>query len=329
MLKADDLIREYLRAGFTKIHLDTSMRCADDWGDPLTPLDDELVADRAVRLCYVSEEAFKQRPGGLQPLYVIGTEVPIPGGAQEDLDELKVTSAEAAERTIELTCEAFRKQGLESAWDRVIAVVVQPGVEFGDATIVEYSSDKAKELSNHIERHDGLVYEAHSTDYQTRDALRQMVEDHFAILKVGPALTFAFREAVFALCQMEREYLSGIKGITLSDLPAVLDRVMCEDPKHWKKHYHGSEREQAYARKYSYSDRSRYYWPNHQVRDALVRLLNNLTRNPPPGTLISQFLPNQYLAMRNGQICDEPTDLIHNRIMEVTGDYANACGFAR
>ena len=30
-----------------------------------------------------------------------------------------------------------------------------------------------------------------------------MVEAHFAILKVGPGLTYAFREAVFALAEME------------------------------------------------------------------------------------------------------------------------------
>lgn len=326
MLKAEDLIRSYIRAGFTKIHLDTSMRCADDAGDPLTPFDDEIVAERAARLCSIAEGLSTEHAKGLRPLYVIGTEVPIPGGAQEELHELEATSAEAAGRTIDVTREAFKKQGLELAWERVIALVVQPGVEFGDATVVDYSSAKASELSKHIERYDGLVYEAHSTDYQTRGALRRMVKDHFAILKVGPALTFAFREAVFALAEMEREYLSGVNGVRLSDLPAVLDRVMCEEPRHWEKHYHGSQRDQAYARKYSYSDRSRYYWPNPQVQAALERLLANLTRNPPPMTLLSQFLPNQYLAMRKGQIHGNPTELIHHRIMEVTADYASACG---
>lgn len=38
-----------------------------------------------------------------------------------------------------------------------------------------------------------LVFEAHSTDYQTKEAYKQLVHDHFAILKVGPALTFAMR----------------------------------------------------------------------------------------------------------------------------------------
>lgn len=50
-----------------------------------------------------------------------------------------------------------------------------------------------------------MVYEAHSTDYQTQTAYQELVRDHFAILKVGPALTFALREAIFALAQIEQE----------------------------------------------------------------------------------------------------------------------------
>jgi D-tagatose-1,6-bisphosphate aldolase subunit GatZ/KbaZ len=326
MVKAEDLVRAYINAGFTKIHLDTSMRCADDPGDPSTPLNDEIVAGRAARLCAVAEQAFEESASGLEPLYVIGTEVPIPGGAQEELEELQATSAEAAGCTIDVTRKAFKRLALESAWQRVIAVVVQPGVEFGDATVVDYSPAKALQLSRLIETYPGLVYEAHSTDYQTREALRQLVLDHFAILKVGPALTFAFREAVFALSWMEQEYLSGVSGITFSDLPAIMDDVMSSEPQHWKKHYHGSEREQRYARKYSYSDRSRYYWPNHRLQGAIERLLANLTEHSVPLTLLSQFLPEQYSAVRRGQIQNKPIDLIHHRIMAVTGDYAYACG---
>jgi D-tagatose-1,6-bisphosphate aldolase subunit GatZ/KbaZ len=210
----------------------------------------------------------------------------------------------------------------------VIAVVVQPGVEFGDATVLEYSPERARQLSTHIERYEHLVYEAHSTDYQPRQALRQMVVDHFAVLKVGPALTFAFREAVFALSCMEQEFLSGHRAVTLSALPEVLDQVMCEEPRHWKKHYHGTETQLTYARKYSYSDRSRYYWPNQKVQRALATLLANLTQNPPPTTLLSQFLPNQYRAVRKGLISNKPADLIQHKIMEVTADYAYACGLS-
>ena len=49
-----------------------------------------------------------------------------------------------------------------------------------------------------------MVFEAHSTDYQTPAALGALVQDHFAILKVGPGVTFALREALWALSDIAR-----------------------------------------------------------------------------------------------------------------------------
>ena len=84
---------------------------------------------------------------------------------------MSVTRIEDARQTIEVTREAFYREGLQSAWERVIAVVVQPGVEFGDDFVLEYQPQKAKELSRFIES-EAIIYEAHSTDYQTRAALK-------------------------------------------------------------------------------------------------------------------------------------------------------------
>src|SRR5690606_35340146 len=105
-----------------------------------------------------------------------------------------------------------------------------------------------------------------STDYQRPAALRELVEDHFAILKVGPWLTYAFREAVFALEMIEREWLGARRSAQLSGLRDVMERVMVEDPTHWRGHYTGYEAAMKYARTYSYSDRIRYYWPNPQAQ---------------------------------------------------------------
>ena len=86
MAKAETMVADYVRAGFRKIHLDCSMSCADD---PV-PLDERTVAERAARLCRAAEAAFVGAPEEA-PVYVIGTEVPVPGGAAEDLEELAVT----------------------------------------------------------------------------------------------------------------------------------------------------------------------------------------------------------------------------------------------
>lgn len=193
MEKAREMVGAYVRAGFRKIHLDASMPCADDKIASGHSLPDEVVSERAAELCVAAEEAYRSLSGSTSPpVYVVGTEVPIPGGEQLGAKAPEVTSTKDLAHTLEVTEKTFHKIGLSSAWERVIAVVVQPGVEFGDSTVFPYDAKKAKTLSQFVLRKWNGVYEAHSTDYQSRKALRQMVLDHFAILKVGPWLTFSF-----------------------------------------------------------------------------------------------------------------------------------------
>jgi D-tagatose-1,6-bisphosphate aldolase subunit GatZ/KbaZ len=132
-----------------------------------------------------------------------------------------------------------------------------------------------------------MVFEAHSTDYQTRAALRALVEDHFAILKVGPGLTFAYREALFALSYIEDELLGG----GASGVREVLDAAMLANPGHWRSFYPSDPAEAAHARRFSRSDRSRYYWPVVSVQDAVGEMLANLEGTGLPDELVSQYLP--------------------------------------
>jgi D-tagatose-1,6-bisphosphate aldolase subunit GatZ/KbaZ len=316
MANADAMISEYVATGFRKIHLDCSMACADDAG----PLADEQVAERAARLCLVAEAAHKQF-GGEPPVYVIGTEVPVPGGATEELDALAVTTPERALATIEIHERIFRSKGLSEALGRVVALVVQPGVEFDHHHVVDYDPAKAVALSRTMAANPRMVYEAHSTDYQGRLALCQLVRDHFAILKVGPAVTFALREALWALDAMEREWLgssaSGFRGTVM----AVLKR----DPKHWIKYYASSGKQLEFDLQYSLSDRIRYYWANPAISTAQAKLFANLTNNPPPLALISQYLPAAYAAVRAGCANNLPEELVVQHIMATLDDYAAAC----
>lgn len=326
MANARELVRDCIRAGFRKIHLDTSMPCAGDPLDAHGALPMKLAVARAVDLAKVCEAAFAELPPHtIAPVYVIGTEVPPPGGAKEQLAHATPTKVHDAQQSLESTRQAFFAEGLESAWQRVIAVVVQPGVEFGELSVIPYHrNQETAALKELIERYPTLVFEAHSTDYQSRHALRHLVEDHFAILKVGPWLTLAFREAVFALEHIEQEWLSGRKSVTLSHLRKVLDEVMVAKPQHWQKHYHGDEREKAIARRFSYSDRIRYYWTEPEVDAALRVLLANLNEYRPPLTLLSQYLPAQCRAVQEGKIENAPVDLIHHKIHEVLEIYAAA-----
>jgi D-tagatose-1,6-bisphosphate aldolase subunit GatZ/KbaZ len=324
MDKARATVRDYVLAGFVKIHLDASMRCGDD---PPGALADTKVSERAADLCAVAEQAVTRRPGNAPlPLYVIGTEVPVPGGEQEAVDHLAVTRVEDAERTLALHREAFARRGLDRAWERVVGLVVQPGVEFGDTTVFDYDRSRTFALRTFIEGTDGPVFEAHSTDYQAEGALRALVEDHFAILKVGPALTFAFREAVFALAEIEREWLGSRRGVVLSNLRSVLERVMLDKPGHWQRYYRGDAEELRIARSFSLSDRIRYYWAEPTVAAALRHLLTNLSEHPAPKALISQYVPGQYGPLRPGTISANPRSLIRSKVLEVTEIYARACG---
>ncbi len=331
MQKARELVRACVLAGYTKIHLDASMRLAGDAGDESTPLADELVSSRAADLCSAAEKAYGELPpGSPAPLYVIGTDVPIPGGELCEGQAPETTCPEDVAQTIEMAKSKFAARGLQAAWERVIAVVVQPGVEFGDTAVFPYSHEKARALSQFVlvkEQWNG-VYEAHSTDYQTRDALAQMIRDHFAILKVGPWLTFAFREAVFALAALEEEWLRNRKGTTISRVREVLEEAMLANPEYWKSYYHGDDEVLRLARRYSFSDRSRYYWPQPRVAAALQRLLENLTVQPPPVNLLSQFLPRQSAAVQCGEISSHPVEMVHHKIGEVIHRYSYACGLS-
>jgi D-tagatose-1,6-bisphosphate aldolase subunit GatZ/KbaZ len=317
MRRSAEMIRAYIRAGFVKIHLDCSMSLADD---ARGPLDVEVSAQRTAELAWVAEEAFVQQ-GGTAPRYIIGTEVPLPGGAQDYEETIQVTKVEDVRQSIEVTRQAFLRQGLESAWERVVAVVVQPGVEFGDDFVLDYQPGAARELVQFIESEPRLLYEAHSTDYQSLQALRELVRDHFAILKVGPALTFALREAVFSLAMMEDEFFPPAER---SNLVSTIDDVMLRQPGYWQKYYSGTPEEQAFKRKYSLSDRIRYYWTQPEVQGALEHLLQNLRTKPLPLSLVSQFQPRWYARMREvgGSIPIE--SLIFENILAVLQDYALA-----
>ncbi|RCX14828.1 D-tagatose-1,6-bisphosphate aldolase subunit GatZ/KbaZ [Anaerobacterium chartisolvens] len=326
MEKSCELLKQYVSAGFTKIHIDTSMHLADD--NINEKLDTHVIAERGAILCKVAEEAYaellEKDKNALQPVYVVGSEVPIPGGSQEEEEGIQVTKVDDFEATVETFKQAFHKLGLYKAWDNVIAVVVQPGVEFGDETIHEYNREAAKDLCNALKKYPSLVFEGHSTDYQTPEGLKEMVEDGIAILKVGPALTFALREGLFALSMIEEELFRYNPDIHLSNLVNVFDEAMLQNPGNWKKHYHGSGVKIRFARKYSFSDRCRYYLPDPNVQSSIKRLVENLETAPIPLSLLSQYMPVQYIKVRSGNLSNDPVSLLKDRVVNCVDDYLYA-----
>lgn len=324
MRNAEVLVASYVAAGFTKIHLDTSMRLASD--DPRKELPTQVIAMRGIRLMEVAEKAFEERKrthgDAVPPVYIVGSEVPIPGGSHEDEKEgIRVTSASDYHSTVEMYRLIMESRRMLHVWERVVAVVVQPGVEFSDGMVHAYDKVAAQSLIDGLEKTAPIVFEGHSTDYQTKASLRLMVNDGIAILKVGPALTYALREALFALCSMEDEWVQGIDE--RSQFKQKLEKLMIDRPGDWNKHYHGNEHQLAFARKYSFSDRARYYLPDHFLKMAIDQLIEN-TKDVPV-TLLSQFMPVQFRKVRSGELPHHPYAWIKDVVGCIIDDYLYAC----
>jgi D-tagatose-1,6-bisphosphate aldolase subunit GatZ/KbaZ len=306
MDKAREMVAAYAAAGFTKIHLDASMACADD-----TALTEAQMAARAADLCAVAEAS------GAAPLYVIGTEVPVPGGETTGSGPLALTAPEAARRTLDLHRDAFAARGLNAAMFRVIGLVVQPGVDFANDGIHAYDPPLAAPLAAAAPALDGPLYEAHSTDYQTVAALAALVGDHFAILKVGPELTFAYRQAVMALDRLEALMDLPPSGVTGELLSAMRAR-----PADWRAHVAPGAREEAMML-YGLSDRLRYYWPAPEVQAAQVRLFAALRAARPEPGLVAQ--------VTGGLVADIPPESLPETVIDrmvgaVVARYRTATG---
>ncbi|MCE5235120.1 MAG: class II D-tagatose-bisphosphate aldolase, non-catalytic subunit [Clostridiaceae bacterium] len=315
------LVRAFALAGYSKIHLDASMPLG---GDAL--LTTEEIARRTATLCRAAEEGYlarkKEHSGAAAPVYVIGSEVPTPGGSGTE-NELSVTRPEALTDMLCTFEAAFAESGLTEAWTRVIAAVVQPGVEFGNDEIHEYEPEAAAELVAAVRKLKNVVLEGHSTDYQTEASLRRLVEDGVAILKVGPALTFACREALFALSYIELEL--DVK--TPSRFMETLEKAMRESPGNWASHYPKDAPNPRLLRRFSLSDRSRYYMAAPAVEQATERLLKNLEETGIPLALISQFFPMQYTRVRRGALAAQPRALVLDKVRETLAVYWRACGY--
>jgi D-tagatose-bisphosphate aldolase class II non-catalytic subunit len=314
LARARTMVGAFVRAGFTKIHLDTSMGCAGE----SVALADEVTAERAADLAVAAEAAVDPEGFGL-PVYVIGTEVPVPGGAFEALDHLQVTRPEAALETVEIHRRAFAARGLQSAFDRAIGVVVQPGVEFGNEEVVVYRPEKARALSAVLSAMPQFVFEAHSTDYQPPEALAALVRGGSAILKVGPGLTFALREALYGL-----DHVAAALDGGRAELQEAMEALMIEKPGHWQKYYHGDAGALRLQRHFSYSDRIRYYWPDPAAAAAVRRLQERLADRTIPETLVSQYLGALYPAVAAGRVAAEPSALLVAAVQRVLSIYRDA-----
>ena len=310
MEKSRELVKSYVQAGFKKIHIDTSMACG---GEPNPTF--AQIAERAADLCEVAE---KYAPDPSKLFYIIGTEVPTPGGETEEPNTLDVTSVARFHDTIQTHRDAWNTRGLDAAWDRVVSVVTQPGVDFGHTSVYPFLPVKAAPLREAIIDEVGLTYEAHSTDYQSTNALSDLVKNHFFFLKVGPELTFRFREAIWALAQIEEEIINDPKSL----IRETFEQQMTKHPGYWVNYYNGSDKELRILRTYSYSDRIRYYWTDPEISKSLNLLIANLEQVNLPESIVSQA----FMGLDFGEVPETPLALIELHIQRCISRYFKAAG---
>lgn len=290
MAEAKLMMRAYVEAGFTKIHLDCSEPCADD----PTPLTDDICAARAAELAAVCEA---HAPDPMALNYIVGTEVPPPGGAREaEHAGVVPTTATAAKATLDAHRDAFARAGLADVWPRVCALVVQPGVEFSADTVDHLPKGDAGGLPHALDGSDGIAFEAHSTDYQRPDAFVRLADLGFAILKVGPALTFAYRRALYGL----QTVLDDLDASPTPRLPDVMERLMLSDPSNWDGHYFGDDARLKLLRHDGLADRIRYYWAQPDARDAVAELMNAAEAKDLPITVLSRHFSFDVINASHG-----------------------------
>ncbi len=266
MALADTMVRDYVAAGFTKIHLDCSEGCA---GEP-AQLGDAVTAERSAQLAHV---CCNESP---DMLFVIGTEVPPPGGARADEDgDIPATSPQAARATLEAHDQTFGDMA-----DKIGGLVVQPGVEFSPTAVHHLPPNRDPQLLDALSDHPHLCLEAHSTDYQDPKVYPRLARLGFAFQKVGPALTFAYRKALYALDRLRPDEGS---------LMQAMEALMLKNPTQWQAHYTGDAQALYDQRHFGLADRIRYYWPNAQAVEAVRALLSSFDRPLRDADLASVF----------------------------------------
>jgi D-tagatose-1,6-bisphosphate aldolase subunit GatZ/KbaZ len=145
------------------------------------------------------------------------------------------------------------------------------------------------------------------------------------VLKVGPGLTFALREGLFALAAIEDQLVPEGERSHLLD---VIEQRMLAEPFRWERYYEGGADEQRIARRFSYSDRMRYSLPDPAIQAAQEALFANLRRTGIPEPLLSQYLPEQYGRVRRGLLAVDPRELVLDRVRDALRPYSTACGSA-
>ena len=249
------LVKSYLKAGYNKIHLDTSIKCLDD-----KKINNQLVYNRTSFIFkklnlkkYISKIFF-----------VFGTEVPLSGG--NDTNIISQTSI----NQIKSEFLSFKK--LLGIKKLKFAMVIEPGMKF------MHNNIKKPNLINFVQKKkfskkNNFMYEAHSSDFQSLNTLKNLVKNNFKFLKVGPELTYNLTKSFL---YMEKIEIKLIKKKSL--FSKILFQHMNKNNTFWISYFKKKKKTTFKEIIKSKFDRTRYYLENKKILTSINLLKKNIDK---------------------------------------------------
>ena len=248
------LINDYLSENFCKIHVDTSIKCKND-----KFINSEIVFNRTSEI--LNNDSIKKKIKNR--LLVVGTEVPLAGGG--DNKNLIRTSTKQIETEVFNFKKIFQKINLRNIF---FGLVIEPGMKYKHSKITKPNFTQFGNKKN-ISKKNNFFYEAHSTDYQSKKILRQLVKNNFRFLKVGPELTYNYARSLFFMENIEKKKIK----LKNSNIKKTIFFSMLKNKKYWNGYYIKKKPELFLNSKL---DRMRYYFDTKEVKNSVGILRRNI-----------------------------------------------------
>lgn len=305
-LNAKQLLRLIVKENFTKIHLDTTIKCRNDKN-----LNLEEIRSRFLELFNIIPKR------KLNKIYfVAGSEVPFAGGGDFNQNISKLEDIKN-DYLIYDSAINFNKSQKE------FALVIEPGMSFTNNKVFKPKIKNLKKIIK-FSRKKRIFFEAHSTDYQKMNVLKKLVKANFKFLKVGPELTFKYHDSLKFMLNLEKKI---IPKNDLSKLNENLKKIMNKNKKYWKSYYKGSISKINYLKFNSKLDRIRYYWSDKLIEKSKKKLFKNICKIPR-NFIINKLKIENDTQNNNTININNNVDLIVNYFLESTlNRYYEACGF--
>jgi len=251
-----ELVKSYLKAGYNKIHLDTSIKCLDD-----KKINNQLVYNRTSFIFkklnlkkYVSKVFF-----------VFGTEVPLSGGN----DTIKIIPTSI--KQIKNEFKGFRE--LLNNKKKYFALVIEPGMKFMHQSINKPNLKNFKK-KKFFSQKNNFTYEAHSSDYQSLKTLKNLVKNNFKFLKVGPELTYQLTKSLIFMESLEKKLV-----VKKSFFTKILFRQMKKNNSFWLSYFNKKNKTSFKNIIKSKFDRTRYYLEDRKVLSSINLLKKNINKH--------------------------------------------------